>query len=304
MSNWKGKKIVIVGRMDCERIMHVKMIISDIQNKIKDIPEFEFKLDFETQFNIYKDELLKEDLGFLKYTQSPIIYMISEKEEKKTIIGSLEEFERYCIENFNYHYYLSEKDFKEETKNMIKELMITNGNKYVYFDFAIENSNEKLDRVIIELFNNKCPKTVKNFYELAIGNSVNEKGEKLSYKNTIINRISPNSFIQGGDIKVSSGGKSIYGSNFEDEHYDIKHNYHGIVGMVKKNMFAHTNECQFYITLAPLKCFDEKFVAFGRVIKGYDTINKIGQVATDLQRPINKITVTDCGEYSVDLIQI
>ena len=89
MSNWKGKKIVIVGRMDCERIMHVKMIISDIQNKIKDIPEFEFKLDFETQFNIYKDELLKEDLGFLKYTQSPIIYMISEKEEKKTIIGSL-----------------------------------------------------------------------------------------------------------------------------------------------------------------------------------------------------------------------
>ena len=65
-------------------------------------------------------------------------------------------------------------------------------------------------------------------------------------------------------------------------------------------MRKHTNESQFYITLCPLKSFDGKFVAFGRVIQGYDTIRRIGTVSTNLQRPDFRIYVKSCGEFTIE----
>jgi cyclophilin family peptidyl-prolyl cis-trans isomerase len=69
--------------------------------------------------------------------------------------------------------------------------------------------------------------------------------------------------------------------------------------MVKKGKRKHSNECQFYITLTTLKSFDNMFVAFGRVIKGFKTIKEIENVETSLQRPTSLIKITKCGEYLV-----
>ena len=93
--------------------------------------------------------------------------------------------------------------------------------------------------------------------------------------------------------------RCIYGKEFNDEHYDIKHDKAGIVGMVKKGNRKHTNECQFYVTLCPLQSFDGKFVAFGRVIKGYEIVKQIGDAETYLQRPIKRIVIKKCGEFQV-----
>ncbi|MCQ2817542.1 MAG: peptidylprolyl isomerase [archaeon] len=312
MSEYKDMTIFILGRMDCPRLTHVKTLISDLTESVQDLPKFEFKLEFETQFVIEMEKLLKEDMGFLKYQKSPIIYFVKGSSQKKNIIGSLEEFQTYCIETFNYYDKRKTEEFVEETKQTVKEFLQTNGNKYVFFDFKVEKpeseenkekEDSKYERVIIELFNNKCPITTKNFLSICKGEN-NEKGEMLSYENTIIHRVSPNSFIQGGDLPANEGGRSIYGKNFNDEHYDVKHNSHGILGMVKKGMSPHTNECQFYITLAPLICFDGKFVAFGRVIQGYETIRKIGILKTDLQRPIDRVIVSKCGEFDIDLVEV
>ena len=312
MSKYQNMTIYILGRLDCPRISHIKATVADLTATVPDLPKFEFKLEFETQFELEKELLLKEDLSFLKYPNSPIIYSITLPSTKKNIIGSLEEFQSYCIQVFNFYDKRKTEEFIQETKETVKNFLQTNGNKYVFFDFNIEKTlseNEKseeekpLDRVIIELFNNQCPITSKNFLSLCKGEK-NQKGEILSYENTIIHRVSPNSFIQGGDIPAKEGGRCIYGNQFNDEHYDVMHNTHGILGMVKKGMNAHTNECQFYITLAPLLCFDKKLVAFGRVIQGYETIRKIGTIQTDLQRPIDRVVITKCGEYGVDLIQV
>ena len=113
-----------------------------------------------------------------------------------------------------------------------------------------------------------------------------------------MHRISKNSFIQSGDIRID-GAKSIYGENFNDENYNIKHDSHGILGMVKKGNRKHTNECQFYITLCPLKSFDGVLVAFGRVIQGYDVIEKISEMETYLQRPVKQVSIKECGEFTV-----
>ena len=295
--NFGVDTLVILGRIDCERLTHCRALISNILDKIsaKNM-KTHFVACFETQFDNLRNYLLKQNLSFLDYPDSPIIY-IQEVYGNKKIIGSLKEFQKYIIKEFNYHDILKTEDFVDETKKSLKKFLETNGNKYVCFNISIEGEENINNIVVIELFHKDLPLTCENFYKLCTG-CENEEGTELSYKGSLIHRISKNSFIQGGDIRID-GAKSIYGNNFRDENYNIKHDTHGIVGMVKKGNRRHSNECQFYITLCPLKSFDGVLVAFGRVIKGYDVIEKISELETYLQRPIKQISIKDCGEFIV-----
>ena len=290
--------LVILGRIDCPKLTHCRILISNILDKISDKKmKTHFVICFETQFEFLRNYLLKQNLGFIDFPESPIIY-IQEVSGNKKIIGSLNEFQKYIIKEFNYHDTLKTEDFVEETKRSLKNFLDTNGNKYVYFDFNIEGEEDSINnKVVLELFHKDLPLTSDNFYKLCVG-CKNDKGTSLSYKGSLIHRISKNSFIQGGDIRIE-GSKSIYGSDFNDENYNIKHNSHGILGMVKKMNRKHTNECQFYITLCPLKSFDGVLVAFGRVIKGYDVIEKISDMETYLQRPVKQLSIKECGEFIV-----
>lgn len=72
-----------------------------------------------------------------------------------------------------------------------------------------------------------------------------------------------------------------------------------MLGMVKKSGRKHSNECQFYITVSPLKAFDHQFVAFGIVVQGYKSIKDIEEAGTYLQRPIEKIRIVKCGIYKI-----
>ena len=288
--------IVILGRIDCPKLTHCRKLVSLILDKISSKNmQTKFVACFETQFEFLRNYLLKQDLCFIDFPDSPIIY-IQEVSGKKKIIGSLPEFQKYIIKEFNYHDTLKTEDFEEETKKSLKNFLETNGNKYVYFDFNFEGE-EKCEKIVLELFNKDLPLTCDNFYKLCIGTK-NEEGTALSYKGSLINRISINSFIQGGDIRIE-GPKSIYGNNFNDENYNIKHDSRGILGMVKKGNRKHSNECQFYITLCPLKSFDGNFVAFGRVIQGFDVIEKISEMDTYLQRPTKQISIKNCGDFIV-----
>ena len=300
MSEKKKQKdtLVILGRYDCPRVTHLKSFIEELVSKVKDFPVVEPILCFETEFEAKRESLLKENLDFLKYQKSPIIYL-QDQSNKKTLIGSLEEFQKYAVETYLIHDIRKTSEFEEETKKSLANFLDTNGNKYVYMNFSIEDEEEpKSEKVIFELFKNKCPVTAENFLSLCVGFN-NEKGKKICYQNSIIHRVSKYSFIQGGDIR-EEGSKSIYEKEFNDEHYDIKHDIPGILGMVKRGNRNHTNECQFYITLCPLKSFDNNFVAFGRVIQGFDTIQKIGALDTHLQRPIKRVVISECGEYKIE----
>ena len=289
--------LVVLGRIDCPKLTHCRALIGEILDKINSIHlKVHFVECFETQFDNLRNYLLKKNLGFIDFDESPIIY-IQEVSGNMKIIGSLSEFQKYVIETFNYHDTLRTENFEKETKENLRTFLKTNGNKYVYFIFEIEGEEDSSqNKIVLELFNKDLPLTSENFFKLCTG-CKNANGSDLSYKNSIIHRISKNSFIQGGDIRIS-GEKSIYGANFNDENYNIKHDSHGILGMVKKGNRKHTNECQFYITLCPLKSFDGLMVAFGRVIMGYDVILKIAEMETYLQRPVKQVTIKECGEFA------
>lgn len=67
--------IYIVGKLDCPKVTQCRQIVEDMMKKKVSSVKFEFVLAFETPFELYRDDLLKENSDFLKYQESPIIYI-------------------------------------------------------------------------------------------------------------------------------------------------------------------------------------------------------------------------------------
>ena len=80
---------------------------------------------------------------------------------------------------------------------------------------------------------------------------------------------------QGGDIVCGNGlgGESVYGGEFADENFLLKHDSEGILSSA--NMGQNTNQSQFFITLAPYPSLDGENVAFGKVVEGMDVVKMV-----------------------------
>lgn len=65
----------------------------------------------------------------------------------------------------------------------------------VFFDVTL--GGKPLGRMVIGLFGDVCPKTVKNFVELAVGTGENKS---MHYRGSSFHRVIKNFMIQGGDF--------------------------------------------------------------------------------------------------------
>lgn len=157
---------------------------------------------------------------------------------------------------------------------------------------------------IIELFEDKAPKTTKNFIDLA---------EKGYYNGLIFHRVIKDFMIQGGcpnvrfedpkdlhkePIVKGRPGTGGPGYKIDDEfHPDLKHDSEGILSMA--NAGPNTGGSQFFITLAPTPWLDGKHAVFGKVIEGMDIVQEIGHIPTGrMDMPlyimvIEKIEITE-----------
>ncbi|WAR07460.1 PPIL6-like protein [Mya arenaria] len=202
---------------------------------------------------------------------------------------------KWAVENFNYEEYRPKPLLQTLTEEAYKTALNDKNHDFVYVDIAI--GDEPAGRLVIELFTDVVPKTCENFKALITG----EKGKSetsdynLCYKKSLFHRIVRNGWIQGGDIYHGrgNGGESIYGPVFEDENFAVPHSRRGVIGMANKG--RHTNNSQFYITLEPAPWMNTKYVAFGQVIEGTETLAKMERVDTMNERPNSEIKVTDCG---------
>ena len=128
----------------------------------------------------------------------------------------------------------------------------------------------------LELMPSVAPKTVENFTKLA---------EKGYYNGIIFHRVIKDFMIQGGDpTGTGTGGESIWGKSFEDEiNIDVKFNKPGILAMA--NSGRNTNGSQFFITTAKTPWLHQKHTIFGKVVAGYEVVQKIEQTEAVNDKP-------------------
>lgn len=119
----------------------------------------------------------------------------------------------------------------------------------------------------IRLFPEVAPKATENFILLAEGGF---------YNNSPFHRIIPNFMIQGGDFTHGdgSGGRSIWGTDFEDEFSDtLLFDMPGRLAMANKG--KNTNQSQFFITTKATTWLNKNHSIFGQVVKGFENVQKI-----------------------------
>jgi peptidyl-prolyl cis-trans isomerase A (cyclophilin A) len=154
-----------------------------------------------------------------------------------------------------------------------------------------------LGDIVIQLFDDKAPKTVANFVDLATGTKewtdpkTREKVKRPLYNGTIFHRVIPGFMIQGGDpLGNGTGGP---GYRFEDEfNPDLKHSKPGMLSMA--NAGPNTNGSQFFITQKPTPWLDGKHSVFGEVVKGQNVADAIINVPRDLRdRPIKDVVIQE-----------
>lgn len=171
----------------------------------------------------------------------------------------------------------------------------------VFLDIEFKNRSDEIvtRRILIELFDDLAPKTVKNFRTFLSEERVID-GEKRTYKESIFHRIIPNFMIQGGDIRNrnGTGAITIFGQNrFEDENLKTKHRK-GCLSMA--NSGPDTNGSQFFITVAETPHLDGKHVVFGQVTpETYKYVEEISKVQTGWQdRPVHPVKIVNCGDFA------
>jgi peptidyl-prolyl cis-trans isomerase A (cyclophilin A) len=136
--------------------------------------------------------------------------------------------------------------------------------------------------IVVRLFEQEAPVTVKNFIELAEGSRewehprTREKSKTPLFNGTIFHRVIPDFMIQGGDPAGTGMGGPGY--RFEDETRNSPHSFNTKGKLAMANSGPNTNGSQFFITVAPTQWLTGKHTIFGEVVEGQDVADKISMV--------------------------
>ena len=141
-----------------------------------------------------------------------------------------------------------------------------------------------LGTIELQLFPDIAPKACENFLGLI---------EKQKYDGTIFHRVIKGFMIQGGDPKGNgTGGESIWGKSFEDEvTVEKTFNKKGLLAMA--NSGPNTNGSQFFITTTDnAHWLNNKHTIFGKVVSGYETVEKIEKSKTNgADKPLEEVKI-------------
>jgi len=160
-------------------------------------------------------------------------------------------------------------------------------------NLEIQIGGSSVGTIQIEIRRDVVPITADNFIQLC------RKPEGEGYLNSIFHRVIPNFMAQGGDFtrRDGTGGKSINGTKFDDENFELKHTGRGVLSMA--NAGPNTNGSQFFICFAKTQWLDGAHVVFGQVnMSDSDSANvleKIEECGSRSGRTSKEIKIVKCS---------
>ena len=162
-----------------------------------------------------------------------------------------------------------------------------------YESLSYQETNQKTNNVLIELedeskillelYPNIAPITVKNFQKLV---------ESDFYNDIIFHRVVRDFVIQAGDgTSLGRNASTIKGEfSANGVENNLKHE-RGVISMARTGV-KDSASSQFFIVLKDNTSLDGQYAAFGRVIAGLDVVDKIGSVVTDSSdKPIKDVKI-------------
>jgi peptidyl-prolyl cis-trans isomerase A (cyclophilin A) len=166
---------------------------------------------------------------------------------------------------------------------------------------AVATLHTNYGDIVVNLFGNHAPKTVRNFIGLSTGEqewanpTTGERSNEPLYKGVVFHRVIPNFMIQGGDpLGTGTGGP---GYQFDDEiHPELHFNEPYVLAMANAGIQGGrgTNGSQFFITTVPTPWLQGKHTIFGVVADdaSRETVKKIESVEKDgRDRPIEPVVI-------------
>jgi len=141
-------------------------------------------------------------------------------------------------------------------------------------EVAVIKTNE--GEMVVQFWTDAAPNTIENFKKLA---------HQGFYDGTIFHRIVKGFMIQGGDpnskdaAKEGAYGQGGPGYEIKAEFNDHSHD-RGVLSMAR-GPNPDSAGSQFFICLAPVRRLDGQYTTFGKLIKGDDVLDKIGNTSVE-----------------------
>jgi peptidyl-prolyl cis-trans isomerase B (cyclophilin B) len=146
--------------------------------------------------------------------------------------------------------------------------------------------------MVVQFWTDAAPNTIENFKKLA---------RQGFYDGTIFHRIIKGFMIQGGDsnskdpAKENSYGQGDPGYKIKAEFNDHPHE-RGVISMAR-GPDPDSAGSQFFICLAPVHKLDHRYTTFGKLIKGDEVLEKIGDTPVErnsqgeMSKPAKRVVI-------------
>jgi peptidyl-prolyl cis-trans isomerase B (cyclophilin B) len=144
----------------------------------------------------------------------------------------------------------------------------------------------------LEMFPESAPETVRNFLNLV---------SLKAFDTTVFSRVVPNFVVQGGSVftRLQKTPELLERASrtIRDEPSLIKHE-RGIISMARPDT-PNGASSHFFILVRDAAPLDGTFAAFGKVIKGMETVDAINKMPVEGEKPVkpvrlNKVSIIAC----------
>src|SRR5712672_2184007 len=158
--------------------------------------------------------------------------------------------------------------------------------------------------MVVQFWTDAAPNTVENFKKLA---------RQGFYDGTIFHRIVKGFMIQGGDpnskdpAKENRYGEGGPGYKIKAEFNDHSHE-RGVISMAR-GPAPDSAGSQFFICLGPVPRLDGQYTTFGKLIKGADVLEKIGEIpvtsnsAGETSKPTKRVVIESVKIVPADSVK-